>query len=187
MYWFSQTIGPDRGLECALRAISLSASRPHLYLRGNVSSGYDRVLIELAEQIGVSQNLHFLPSALPSQMEHLAAEHDLGLISETGHTKNRQIALTNKQFSYLAAGVPMLMSDVSAHLEFASEVGQVAGLFKVNDPASLAELLDKRLQDPAELAALRCRAFNLAQGRYNWEVEKSVLVSQIKAVIGDPE
>ena len=38
VYWFSQTIGGDRGLECAARAIGLARSRPHLYLRGNPES-----------------------------------------------------------------------------------------------------------------------------------------------------
>jgi hypothetical protein len=32
LYWFSQTIGPDRGLECAVRAAGLARTRPHLYL-----------------------------------------------------------------------------------------------------------------------------------------------------------
>ena len=29
LYWFSQTIGPDRGLECAVRAIALDAACDH--------------------------------------------------------------------------------------------------------------------------------------------------------------
>ena len=40
VYWFSQTIGPDRGLECAVRAIGRAASQPHLYLRGTQARGF---------------------------------------------------------------------------------------------------------------------------------------------------
>jgi glycosyltransferase involved in cell wall biosynthesis len=186
LYWFSQTIGPDRGLECALRAIALTRTKPHLFLRGNILHGYDRVLGELARKLGIEMHLHLLAPGLPSQMELLAAEHDLGLISETGHTTNRQIALTNKQFSYLSAGVPILMSDVPGHVEFAREVGAVAGLFEVNNHESLAQLIDARLENPLELVALRRRAFELAQSRYNWDIEKSVLVSRVAEIIGNP-
>ena len=64
----------------------------------------------IARQIGVSEHLHFLPMAAPGQMETLAAPYDIGLCGEIGHTPNRKIALTNKQFTYLLAGLPALMS-----------------------------------------------------------------------------
>jgi Glycosyl transferase 4-like domain len=40
VYWFSQTIGPDRGLECAVQAIGRARTRPHLFLRGSPTPGF---------------------------------------------------------------------------------------------------------------------------------------------------
>ena len=184
IYWFSQTIGPDRGLECAVKAVARSKWKPHLYLRGTVANGYDTVLLDLAAGLGIAEHIHLLPPALPSQMENLAAEHDIGLISETGHTLNRRIALTNKQFTYLSAGVPLVMSNTPAHIEFAREAGSVVSLFEVNDPDSLAAVIDARLGDAQSLARSRREAFELGQRRYNWELEKRVLVSRVRRTIG---
>ena len=55
VYWFSQTIGPDRGLECALQAIAQARSRPHLYLRGHCAAGYQARLDDLARSLGCSE------------------------------------------------------------------------------------------------------------------------------------
>jgi glycosyltransferase involved in cell wall biosynthesis len=186
LYWFSQTIGPDRGLECAIEAIALSRMSPHLYLRGTPASGFEKELRALARRHRVEDRIHLLAPDIPSRMEMLASEHDLGLVSETGGTLNRQIALTNKQFSYLLGGIPLIMSDTPAHRMFAEEAEGAARLYRIGDPASLASVLDQLLGDPARLAAARATALHHARTRYNWDVHKSVLLGQIESVVGSP-
>lgn len=175
VYWFSQTVGPDRGLECAVRAIGLARSRPHLHLRGRPSGGFAEKIATIAEQAGTAERVHFLAPALPIEMERLAAAHDVGFVGETGHTENRRIALTNKQFTYLLAGVPCLLSDIPAHREFAEALAPAVRLFATDDPGSLAATMDEILERPESLAAARNAAFQLGQSRYNWEVEKAKL------------
>ncbi|MET0274569.1 MAG: hypothetical protein ABW360_16405, partial [Phenylobacterium sp.] len=104
VYWYSQTIGHDRGLQCAIRAIARAKSKPHLYLRGTPAKGILEELTGIAKSEGVSDRLHFLAPELPHLMEELAAVYDIGLCGELGHTENRKIALTNKQFTYMLAG-----------------------------------------------------------------------------------
>jgi glycosyltransferase involved in cell wall biosynthesis len=177
VYWFSQTIGPDRGLECAVRAIGRAQSRPHLYLRGTPARGFLDRLGAIATEAGVADRIHTLPPAPPSEMERLAAVYDIGLAGETGHTPSRRIALTNKLFSYLLAGLPVALSDIPAHRAFAGEVGNVARLYAVDDAESLASALDWLLADPARLANTRAAAFNLGRKRFNWETERSTLLN----------
>jgi glycosyltransferase involved in cell wall biosynthesis len=175
LYWFSQTIGPDRGLECAVEAISIARSRPHLYLRGTLASGYFERLDALAARCGVSGKVHYLPPGEPDEMERLAAVYDLGLIAETGHTPARRVCLTNKLFSFLLAGVPPLMSDTPAHVAFIAEAGIHDQLFPTGDAAALAQLIDNLLS-PEHLDAARRKAWQLARERYNWEKVKGELV-----------
>ena len=52
VYWFSQTIGPNRGLECAVRAIGVARTRPHLYLRGSSAPGFVEHLSALRPRSG---------------------------------------------------------------------------------------------------------------------------------------
>lgn len=177
LYWFSQTIGPDRGLECAVRALALARCRPHLHLRGFINSAYRQQLEVLARQLGVEQRLHFHAPAPPEQMESLASAHDIGLVVETGCTPNRRIALTNKLFTYCLAGIPMLLSDIPAHRAVQTEAGDAAQLFRCEDAASLADALDAwLLGSPAVLAEARAAAYSLGQNRWNWESEQRNLL-----------
>ncbi|MEM1300701.1 MAG: glycosyltransferase [Pseudomonadota bacterium] len=180
VYWFSQTIGPDRGLEAALEAIARAKTRPHLYLRGTAQRGYARTIEARAHELGCDDRLHLLPPGLPSEMEALAAAYDVGLVGETGDTQNRRIALTNKQVTYLLAGLPALMSDIPAHAEFAKEAEGAVFLFRTGDPDDMARRMDALLGDPEKLAAARVRAFALGRERFNWETEAPKLVSIVE-------
>ena len=181
LYWFSQTIGPGRGLECAVQALALARCRPHLHLRGFISPAYREQLFGLASELGVSQRLHVHPPAPPEQMERLAAAYDVGLVAETGGTPNRRIALTNKLFTYALAGIPMLLSDIPAHRCIQAEADEAVRLFRPEDPASLAEALDNWLDTlPAVLAQARGAAYRLGQERWNWDREQLSLLALVQ-------
>lgn len=179
LYWFSQTVGPDRGLECAVRAIGLSRACPHLYLRGTPVAGFVEGLQKIAAEYGAADRLHVLPPAEPDEMERLAAEYDVGLVAENGHPAGRALALANKLFTFLVAGVPPIISDTAAHRAFADEAGLSAYLYPIDNAEALAATLDHLLCDPARLAAARGEAFGLGRKRYNWETEKGALLAAV--------
>ncbi len=180
VYWFSQTIGPDRGLECAVRAIGYARSRPHLYLRGTPAAGYLDHLRAVAKLVSALDRLHFLPPAPPSEMERLAAKYDVGFVGETGHTINRQIALTNKQFSYLLAGIPVVMSDTPAHRSFANGLGDAVHLYRTEDHVSLSNSLDALFSSATTVAKARAEAWRLGREQFNWEVEQQRLLRCVR-------
>jgi glycosyltransferase involved in cell wall biosynthesis len=186
VYWFSQTIGPDRGLECAIQAIGRARLRLHLYLRGSPASGFPDRLQTMAAAAGVAGRVHFLQPAAPSEMERLAAAYDVGFVGETGWTANRRVALTNKLFTYLLAGLPVVMSDIPAHRAFAPEAGAAARLYATDDADSLAAALDSLLGERTRLAAARATAFRLGQMRFNWDVEKVKLLDLITDLLPNP-
>jgi glycosyltransferase involved in cell wall biosynthesis len=173
IYWFSQTIGPHRGLECAVRAIGMAHTKPHLYLRGTPAAGFATSLEEVASMAGAGDRLHLLPPAAPDEMERLAASYDLGLAAETEYSRNRLICLTNKLFSFLLAGVPPLMSDTPGQRAFAVEAGLTDLTYAIDDPGQLAALIDRLLGDDGALAAARSMAWRLGRERYNWDLEKT--------------
>jgi glycosyltransferase involved in cell wall biosynthesis len=183
IYWFSQTIGPGRGLETAVEAISRAASKPHLYLRGTPVSGYPERLQDLARHAGVADRLHFLEPAAPDDLERLGAQFDLGYVGELPETLNRKFALTNKLFSYLLGGVPILASDIPAHRGIANDFGPALSLFAVNDVQSLAAAMDATLLNPERLAAARAHAWRLGQERFNWDQEKTKLFDLVNQTL----
>lgn len=179
LYWFSQVRGRDRGLECALKAVAIAKCKPHFYVRGTPQAGFDELLYALADELGCRDRIHLLKPAPPSEMIKQASRFDVGLVGETGNTRNRQIALTNKQFTYILAGIPAIMTDIPAHRDFATEANKACRLYRTDNPASLAQVLDELLGNTEALADARSEAFKLGQQALNWETEVPKLLECI--------
>lgn len=181
IYWFSQVIGPGRGLEPLVEAIARSRFRPSLALRGMIGDAYRAGLHALAQRSGVADRLELLDPLEPDRLEADGAAYDIGYVGELAETHNRQIALTNKLFSYLSSGLAVLASDISAHRTIAPEFGHAIKLFPTGDAAGLAARLDEWLADRAALQAARRAAWALGQQRFAWERDKAALLARIEA------
>jgi glycosyltransferase involved in cell wall biosynthesis len=175
VYWFSQTIGPGRGLETAIEAIARAKSAPHLYLRGTPTVGYDEHLRRMAMRAGVEDRLHLLDPASPDELERIGAHYDLGYSGEEGFSPNNLRALGNKLFSFLLGGVPSLVTDIPAHRQISSELGKAMTLFPIGNADALASAIDSFLLHPQSLAAARTHAWHLGQARFNWDTEQVLL------------
>lgn len=186
VYWFSQTIGPDRGLETAVAAIGRAQTKPHLYIRGSFATGFADRLHRIAGEVDAVDRLHFLTSESPLDLVRLASAYDVGLSSEPGHTHNNRIALGNKIFTCLLAGIAVLLSDISAHRALALQAGRAVHLYAAENADSLAAAMDELLGDPQRLADARVAAFRLAQARFNWDVEKTALLESVAQPLPRP-
>src|SRR5262249_36659143 len=141
IYWFSQTIGPGRGLEQVITAMGRARKPIKLAIRGSDFLGYSAVLRALAAKAGVADAVSFLPPGPPDEMARFAAEHDVGLACEIGSPPNRAISLTNKIFVYLLAGIPVLLSDTPAQRALSGELSVAAQLIDIADPDASAAAL----------------------------------------------
>lgn len=179
-YWFSQTIGLDRGLQSFIKAMSLTRTRVTLDVRGSNRWGHGDALVSIAASLGLADRVRILPMAPPSEMVRLAGEYDVGLSLETDVSENRRICLTNKIFTYLLAGVPVIMSDTPAQRLLAPELGPAGRLCRLDDPAGLGTTLDELASAP-RLAEASQAAWDLGHDRYNWDREKNVLLQAVAA------
>jgi glycosyltransferase involved in cell wall biosynthesis len=185
-YWFSQTIGLDRGLQAFIQAMAQAKAWVTLDIRGSNRWGHGDALLALAASFGVGERVKLLPMAPPGEMMHLAAEYDVGLSLETEVSENRRICLTNKIFTYLLAGVPVVLSDTPAQKLLAADLGLSARLCSLDDPAGLAATLDA-LASPPILAESSATAWRLGRERYNWDREQDVLLQSVAAAFARRE
>ncbi|MBK8725010.1 MAG: glycosyltransferase [Holophagaceae bacterium] len=183
LYWFSQTVGPDRGLEDVIKAIGAAQSKPHVYLRGTISATYRNELHRLAKASRSEGQLHFLPPEAPDEMGRLAARYHLGLATEPGGTPNSRIALSNKCFTYMLAGIPSIATATLGQAELASEAPGAIFLYPPGESLILAELLDQLMRSPAQVAEARTLAWSYGQGRFNWEREQHVFLEEVSRVL----
>ncbi len=178
-YWFSQTIGLDRGLQSFIQAMARTRTRVTLDVRGGNRWGHGERLVALARELGIGDRINLLPMASPEEMVRLAAPYDIGLSLETDVSENRRFCLTNKIFTYLLAGVPVLLSDTPAQRALAPDLGAAQRLVSLADPATMAATLDDLAGSPGARAEASASAWRLGRERYNWEVEKTALVCSV--------
>ncbi|MDI1335067.1 MAG: hypothetical protein PSU94_02690 [Lacunisphaera sp.] len=180
LYWFSQTIGPGRGLEAVVAAMGRMRTPVELHLRGFAAPGYAAQLNSLAARAGMQRPVQFLPPGPAAEMVRLAAGADLGLSTEESSPLNRDLCLTNKIFVYLLAGLPQLLSSTSAQRALAPELGAAALLADLADPEETARRLDAYFADPAHRRAARQAAWQIGQEKYCWDVEQEKFLASVR-------
>jgi hypothetical protein len=178
-YWFSQTIGLDRGLQPFIAAMARTRTRVTLDIRGSNRWGHGKDLVELARSLGIADRINVLPVASPQEMVTLAAHYDLGLSLEAEVSVNRGLCLTNKIFTYLLTGVPVLLSDTPAQRAIAAELGVAARVVSLTDPDGMAAILDRLADSSVERSRASTEAWRLGRERYNWDFEKSFLLKSV--------
>jgi len=187
LYWYSQVIGPGRGLEDAIRALSLVLTPCELHLRGRPRPLFVEKLNALAGKLGVREKIHYHESCMPEQLIQNAARYDIGLALETGKEMNNLIAASNKMFTYMNAGLAIVASDTPGQLGILEQVDGVGDLCRMNDARSLAEAIEKLAIDPIRLRNAREASFRNAETKFNWEIEQSGFLETVEKVINSEQ
>jgi len=187
LYWFSQTIGPGRGLEAMVAILARMRTPVLLQLRGFVSESYKASLTAVAKRATLARPIEFLSPGAPSEMARLAAGAHLGLSIEESAPLNRDLCLTNKIFAYLLAGIPQLLTPTSAQRALAPELGQAARLIDPYSSEQCAAQLDDFISNSAALVAARNSAWQLGQTRFNWEHEQRKLLAAMRTLFDSSE
>ncbi|MEO6231208.1 MAG: hypothetical protein ABJB11_15380 [Ferruginibacter sp.] len=177
VFWFSQTIGPNRGLEFFIDALNdLKEKNISLYLMGDCNAGYRQ---ELINRINKKEALHILEPAGPSDIFKIASQYDIGLASEIPYSENRDYCLTNKIFTYLLAGNFILASDTTAQKAFIYENKQIGELYAHDNLKSLTTILNRLYTDENYMMNCRLKALELASKEMNWENQSELFLNAV--------
>lgn len=156
-----------------------------LVLRGNPIARYVDELKNLAARLGVSHRLRLEPPAPPESMVELAGEHDVLFGSQPGIDNFHQLALGNKVFTGMTAGLALALTDTVAHRRLACSLDGAAFLVPDQDAEALAKLLDGLFGDPARLMAAKDAAWDAATTRYNWDREGVILADLAREAVAN--
>jgi len=184
LYWFSQTVGPDRGLEEVLRMVACMKTPAVLHARGFQSAGYGEQLQRFAAEVGARHPPVFLAPADPREMARLSASAHAGICAEKPTVPNHDVCLANKIFTYLLAGTPAILSPTRAHRAIAPELGSSVRVLELQDPPLAAETLDALLGSEQAQAEARGTAWRLGHSRFCWDREKAIVLENAAAALG---
>jgi glycosyltransferase involved in cell wall biosynthesis len=181
LFWFSQTLGDNRGIEVIVQAMGKTRQRVfELHLLGNSSPGYKEKIGQLALTSGVNNQLFFYDPVPENEIFQLASKCDIGMASETGIPYNRDICLTNKIFTYIQSGLAVVASDTTAQKEFIGNYPSAGKVYSRSDSASLASILDYYVDNREELEASKHSNHHLGQTFMNWETEQEKYIDCIR-------
>lgn len=177
-FWFSQTLGPGRGLELFLSAWRQTRQPSRLALLGQPTAEFNRLLLT---HLPADRHplVDFLPPVSPAELPAIIARHDVGLALEQSSIVNRDLAVTNKLLQYLNAGLAIAASDTAGQREVLAQQPEAGLLLNLSDPADTANRLDHLLSDRPELSRRQQAARRLAEDVYCWEKEAPRLLSLV--------
>lgn len=186
LFWFSQTIGLNRGIQDVIYALKLiEKENVELHLLGNISSDVKNHFTKIIEELNFDQKFQitYHEPISPDSVIKFSSEFDIGLALEPGFSINNNIALSNKIFTYINAGLAIIASSTLAQLDFFKKNSDVGSVYKKGDPESFAELLQGFLSNPNTLNEAKKTSYTLGQNVLNWENESKKFISMIEKVV----
>lgn len=168
LHWFSQTIGPGRGLEEVVEVAGTLNGGIEMHLLGRVAPGFGDVLSVLARRHGVPFFYH--PIVHHDDLIRVVAQYDVGLAVEQGVFYDRTV--TNKLFSYMLAGLAIVATNTRGQCEIMRQAPGIGFTYDRGDTAALAAGLRVWRDDREKLTAVRRTAWELARKRYCWDIEQ---------------
>lgn len=178
--WFSQTIGPGRGLELLLQAISLLPETPlEIHLTGDVSETYREALKNRLQHPGM-HSLHFHRPVAPLVLPAFLSRFDIGLALEQSTPESRNLTITNKIIQYLQSGLAVVATDTAGQTEMKALCPSAIFLFPNGEEKALAEQIHQLAADAALLGSAQQAALSVTREGLNWEKEREGLVEVVR-------
>lgn len=181
IHWFSQTLGPGRGLEELLAAAAAVAGDFEIHLRGHVGGyqGWLKSAVPAEVQAKVFVHKAVANEVLPERI----AEHDIGFAGELRGIRSRDLTATNKIFQYLQSGLAVVASDTKGQREVADASAGAVRLYESGNRNELSAVLRDWAESPGKLQAARAAAREVAARKFRWEDEKHRLVECVREAL----
>ena len=166
-YWFSQTIGPGRGLETLGAVLPQLKGNWELHLRGELR-GY-RPWFDSVFAPEIRDRVIFEGMVPNSDLAARSASHDVGLALEVPHCPSRDLTATNKIFEYLRCGLAVIATATKGQMEVMERCPEAGWVIPPGDAVALTKVMQSCLDDRSGVAMARAKASDAASGIWAWE------------------
>jgi glycosyltransferase involved in cell wall biosynthesis len=182
LFWFSQNLGPGRGLEPILAALPRLTGEWELELRGNAST---EVVNWVTAQIpaALRQQVRIEPIVPPEQLNRVVARHDIGLAADQTYSRSRDLTVANKLLQYLQSGLVVLASETAGHREILQQLPGSGVFYPQGDVVAIATTLNAWIKRPQEVARLRHRTYAEANAKFAYERQIPRLLTGVERAL----
>jgi len=158
---------PWKGVDVLIEALALAPSLRGRIIGGHASEPDLARLQAKAQQLGLAGRLEFTGFQPPAAVAGSLRAADALVLPNRATTMSARYTSPLKLFEYLAAGRPIVASDLPALREILRD-NENARLVPPDDPRALAEALLALSRDPATAVRLARGAFDTAS-EYSWD------------------
>lgn len=174
---FQGGLSANRNLHTIVEAIGLIKHPAiHLVFLGN--GNQRKSLSAIAQKNKTTSQVHFLDAVPQDQLLRYSASADLGVIPYQSTCLNNHLCTPNKLFEFIAAGVPILASDLPElrRIVVDNDIGMVADF---SNPSRAADAISAAFVDKGTLQRWKANVLAV-QSRLNWHVEGEKFVTHFE-------
>ncbi len=155
-----------RGLAKTIKAIK-NLDKVHFLILGE---GVERTNLEnLAEELGISGRIHFMGTISQSELINYTVKADIGLSLIENISLSYYYALPNKLFEYIAAGVPVICSDMPQMKQIIDDY-KVGKCISFETDQDLGEIISSLINN-SDLLDEYSKNAGEASKELNWNIE----------------
>jgi glycosyltransferase involved in cell wall biosynthesis len=181
MVWMSATVGPHRGLEDAIAALSCLPEYVRLTIFGRMLPSYAPVFAALLRDRKLNNRVTLKSIPEPDQIMPTLASYDIGLTVDPNDCLNRSLTICNKVFLYLQSGLMIVATDTPGQREIVDDVPGCAVLYPPGSSDILAGRILPYVRDVRLLLGAKAKSWQAGQLRYNWDVEQAEFLAALES------
>jgi len=166
---YSGALSAARGVDTAIAALAHLPGVHLAVVAVPFPHPFSVQLREQAEQLGVADRLHLVPPVASINVPSYLSTADVAISPILPISSSYDMALPNKLFEFLHAGLPIVVSDCKAMAEFVTTHG-VGRSFRAGDARDLARVAGEVLAAPPQVDTSALRR------EYSWQSQEQRLV-----------
>lgn len=169
---YGGAVKASRGVGTIIRALGLLDELHLAIVASDPSTAGVKDVLSQADEAGVRDRVHVVPYVEPHQVSTYLRTADVG-IHPLLRSGNAELALPNKIFEYMHAGLPMVVSDMPSMAGVVREHGW-GEVFAVDDHEALAAALGRVLAAPRAYEEGLCDP--RLREKFSWERQAQTLI-----------
>jgi glycosyltransferase involved in cell wall biosynthesis len=143
-------------------------------------------LRKAAQDAGLEGRVFFLDAVPQPELHEWTSSADLGVLILEPINLSKRLALANKIFEYMAAGIPILATDLPENRRILEQC-DCGWLVTSWTPPVLAEHIARIFAQPEEMQRRGENGRRWFETRYNWEIESAQAVAMVERLITPTE
>ena len=181
LVWFSQVIGPGRGLETLMNALHFVPHPVVVHLAGDYTDSFALYLKNML--IGTNHSLMFHSSMKHQDLVHFLSRFNIALALENKFPDSRDTTITNKILQYLQAGNKILATNTKGQMEVAASFPDSVSIVEVNQPEQWARAIKQLIDQTYVRSEEQVAVFSK---KYSWEAQEEKLLQIVGNAINLP-